>query len=88
MEEDRMWFKPSNSVSFPCSIVSMANIAKRYRRDCGGTAYWRMRYADYCKLQSDAHKFYGCNLKRALRKFGCKNKVKHQTKNGYWVWMK
>lgn len=45
-------------------------------------------YEIYRCLQRESHILFGCNLKRALRLFGCNVKIRHTTKNGYWVWMK
>lgn len=87
MEDVGSWFKPDCAKPI-CPIENMARLAKRHKRDTGAHAYWRMNYAVYHKLQEVAHSKYGCNLKRALRKLGVKNRVKHQTRNGYWVWMK
>lgn len=49
---------------------------------------WECSYDVFRQLQREAHVLLGCNLKRALRLFGCNARVKHTTKNGYWVWMK
>lgn len=45
-------------------------------------------YELYKALQAVAHKHYNCNLKRALRMFGCKSRVLYRLKNGDYVYMK
>ena len=49
---------------------------------------WECSYDVFRQLQREAHVVFGCNLKRALRLFGCNVKIRYTTKNGYWVWMK
>lgn len=46
-------------------------------------------YEEYKRLVRFTQLFYGCNIKRALRKEGVRGiRIRHKTRNGYWVWMK
>lgn len=78
------WSKDYNVIE---KIVSITKAYKRMGFEVKDR-HWDMSYEVYTKLQSEAHKVYGCNFKRALRMFGFKNKVRRQTRNGHWVWMK
>lgn len=94
MNEIMNWFKPQPPPTDwrrnNNTVEKTAFITKAYKRMGFDVhrRHWEMTNEAYRKLQADAHRFYGCNLKRALRMLGCKNKVKYQTRNGYWVWMK
>lgn len=93
MEENKTWFQSKHLPDWSINhnaIEKMAMVTRGYKRMGFNVRnhQWEMSYDSYKAAQAEAHRVYGCNLKRALRKFGVKNRVRHKTRNDRWVWMK
>lgn len=69
------------------SIYSIAMWYKRCCRIYQSRLELRLTKDIYKALQVKAHNIFGCNLKRALRIYGCKADIYYNS-NGHWFKMK
>ena len=72
-------------------VSPMQNLLKAVRdakRVLENKLHIEMSYDMYRYIQHICHRVFGCNLKRFFKDEHIKVKVRHETKNGHWVWMK
>lgn len=72
-------------------VSPMRNLLKAARegkRVFGNKLHFEMSYDMYRYIQHICHRDFGRNLKMFFKENHIKVKVRHKTKNGYWVWMK
>lgn len=81
--------KKFQELFFGNEIKSLASAIRKYKRLGYRLFQADVEYKRFCELKLHAYYFYGCNIKRALRKESIKGlRIRHKTRNGYWVWMK